>query len=185
MRISTIVDPLAQQLLELRKVSGAQWALRGLGVAGTFAALAASLPEGMGTHVGSVWILLVVLLSVAVQVARPDNDLGLLAPVAIILGLLGLPGLTALHALAVGVLLLVAHAAWAGAALLPAHGTVDASVGRPVARSLLAVLGVGVLLCLPVLALASVDLGPWMILLGAMAVIALLVAVLPMSSARD
>jgi hypothetical protein len=120
-----------------------------------------------------------VLAVAALQAARPDTDIALLAPLAILVALVGQGDLGAGRVLAVGLALLLAHAASSLAATLPVHGRFEGSAWRLAGTGLLAVLvvtGVGALL---VAGLAGVRLGSWTIVLGVLAALALVVVVMP------
>ena len=78
-----------------------------------------------------------------------------------------------------GFALLVAHIAFAIAATAPAHGVQSRSAWSLMGRGAATVLGGSVLASVVVVALIGVDLGPWMIVPGILAVIALFAVVLP------
>ena len=209
MRLSQMMDPVAQRLLELRTVSPSQLLLRGIGVAATVAALLLASPGPLDSNLGSILAAMTVACGLMIQVLRPDSDLGLLSPLAVLLLLAGQGGLggteptvgesagesigasagqsagaaladgALLTAAGVGFALLVAHIAFAIAATAPAHGVQSRSAWSLMGRGAATVLGGSVLASLVVVALIGVDLGPWMIVPGILAVIALFAVVLP------
>lgn len=205
MRLSQLVDPVAQRLLELRTVSASQWLLRGIGVAATVAALRLASPGPLDSNLGSILAAMAVACGLLIQVLRPDSDLGLLSPLAVLLlmatqggqGSTELPaGQSAaesaggsagvaladgavLTAAGVGFTLLIAHLAFAIAATAPAHGVQSRSAWSLLGRGAAMALGGSVLASLVVVALIGVDLGPWMIVPGILAVIGLFAVVLP------
>lgn len=209
MRPSQMMDPVAQRLLELRTVSPSQLLLRGIGVAATVAALLLASPGPLDSNLGSILAAMTVACGLLIQVLRPDSDLGLLSPIAVLLLLAGRGGLggtdptagqsagesvgasagqsagavladgALLTAAGVGFALLVAHIAFAIAATAPAHGVQSRSAWSLMRRGAATVLGGSVLASLVVVALIGVDLGPWMIVPGILAVIALFAVVLP------
>lgn len=217
-RLGQMMDPVAQRVLELRTVSPSQVLLRGIGVAATVAALLLASPGALDSNLGSILAAMAVACGLLIQVLRPDSDLGLLSPIAVLL-LLAAQGGTApnaggragqgaaasagasageslgamaeagagagladgalLTAAGVGFALLVAHIAFAIAATAPAHGVQSRSAWSLMGRGAVMVLGGGVLASLVVVALIGMDLGPWMIVPGILAVIALFAVVLP------
>lgn len=179
MRLGSLVDPVAGRLLELQKVSGTQWLLRLLGAAAMLLALSVTLPGGLIQNFGAVFVLLAVAISLCVQMFRPDSDVGLLAPAVILLVLAGQGDLTALRAAAVGLALLVSHSAYALAATIPVHGVFERSAWRLSGRGLLMVLAASVVAVLLVVVLSGIQFGPWMLVVGALAVLALFYTVLP------
>lgn len=180
MRWGNLLDPVAERLLVLQTVSGTQWLLRSLGAVTTvLALLLAAGTDGLFSHIGTTMLSLLVAAAVLLQLRNPDSDLGLLAPGAIVLTLVWQDDLTMLRAAGVGGLLLLAHSASALAATLPVHGEFSASAWRLAGRALLPVLGVSLLGALLVAVLAGVQLGPWMMVPGSLAVIMLLAVVLP------
>ena len=179
MRLGSLVDPIAGRLLELQKVSGTQWLLRLLGVAAMLLALSVALPGGPAQNAGAMFVMLAVAIALCVQMFRPDSDVGLLAPAVIILALAGQGDLTVLRAAMVGLGLLVSHAAFALAATIPVHGVFDRSAWLLSGRGLLMVLAVSVVAGLVVVVLSGIHLGPWMLVVGVLAVLALFAAVLP------
>lgn len=208
MRLSQLVDPVAQRLLELRTVSASQWLLRGTGVAATVAALLLASPGPLDSNLGSILAAMAVACGLLIQVLRPDSDLGLLSPLAVLLlmatqggpggrggteppagqsaaesagGSVGvaLADGAVLTAAGVGFTLLIAHLAFAIAATAPAHGVQSRSAWSLLGRGAVMVLAGSVLASLVVVALIGVDLGPWMIVPGILAVIGLFAVVLP------
>lgn len=174
------IDALAHRLLELRTISGSHWALRAAGVAGSLLALLLTIgPHGDPAHLATVLLGLAVALALVMQLRTPDSDLGLLAPGAIVLFLSVQADLTLLRAAGVGAALLIAHSAFALAATVPAHGVLTRSAWRLAGRGLLPVAAMSVLAGLLVALLAGVQLGPWTMVLGVLAVIALFAVVLP------
>ncbi|MFC7374111.1 hypothetical protein ACFQS2_08585 [Brachybacterium sp. GCM10030267] len=179
MRLGRMLDPVATLLLGLWTVSGSQWALRATGLIAMAIAVVLTLPGGLFVHIGTVLVTLGVGLSVLVQVVNPDSDIGLLAPLVIILALVGQDELTLVRAAGVGVALLVSHSAFALAATLPAHGVFERSAWSLGGRGFAAVLAVSVVGGVVVLALSGLQFGPWMLVAGVLAVLALLATVLP------
>lgn len=181
MVLHRVIDPIADRLLELRAISPGQWLLRGAGTAGTLGALVAAFtgPQGFTFHLGTLVILLTCLVALTAQWIDPDADLGLLAPVAIVLALLGDPSLTWGMAALIGLLLLLAHVSFALAAVHPAHGVLAADAWGRWGRVLALVLAASVLGGLLVVALAQVQLGAWTVVLATVAAIALWAAVMP------
>jgi hypothetical protein len=181
MRLSSLIDPIADRLLELRTISPLQWGLRGTGTVATVGALLLALagPSLSGMHLGIVLVLFVSLIALIAQWFDPDTDLGMLAPLAVILALLGRGDLTLLVAGATGFLLLIGHVAFAIAAVMPVHGTLERSAMRLAGRALAAVLVVALVACALVALLAQIHLGPWMVALAAPVVVALWIAIMP------
>lgn len=179
MRLGGLVDPIASRLLDLQSVSGTQWVLRLTGIAAMVLALLTTLPTGLFSNVGAGIVSLAVALALIVQFLRPDSDLGLLAPAAIIIALAGQGDLTMLRATGVGFALLLSHAAFALAATIPIHGVFERSAWLLGGRGLLLVLAVSVVGSLVVAALSGIQFGSWMLVLGVLAVIALFATVLP------
>lgn len=179
MRLSSVIDPLAEWLLELRKVSATQWMLRSLGVLATIGAALLANPGGIAATVFAMIAVPSLTVALLVQIFQPDSDIGILAPAAIIASLLGQPELTVMRAALIGIVLLVAHMAWALAATAPAHGVLRADVWALTGRTTLLVLAVAVVAGLLVVLLAGIDLGPWMVVAGVLATVALLVLMLP------
>lgn len=180
MRMGQVVDPVAQRLLELQKVSATQWLLRITGTAATvFALLMLFGVTGLFTHVGTVLITLTVALGLLFQFRNPDTDLGLLAPAGIVLGVLGLGEVSMLRTAGIGLLLLIAHSAFALAATIPVHGVFARSAWLLAGKGLLPVLVLSLLGGLLVAGLSGVQLGPWMMVLGVLAAIGLFITVLP------
>src|SRR5699024_4887315 len=95
--LSGLVDPIAQRLLELQKVSSSQWVLRALGVLAMGAAVALTLPGGPFSGPGSTLLTLLVATGTLIQTVWPDSDVGLIAPLALILVLAGQLDLTVLR----------------------------------------------------------------------------------------
>ncbi|MDN5820291.1 MAG: hypothetical protein L0H74_04960 [Brachybacterium sp.] len=182
MRLGQLLDPLAEHLLELRKVSRTQWLLRALGAVATLLALATALGGfGLFAHFGAALLTGTVAAGLLVQFRSPDSDVGLLAPSAILLSLLGQGELSFLRAAAVGIALLIAHSVFALSATLPVHGVLAPSAWRLTIRALLPVLALSLLGGLVVVVLSQVALGPWMLVIGTVAAIALSLILLPRS----
>ncbi|MGP9538728.1 hypothetical protein ACT3SP_12000 [Brachybacterium sp. AOP43-C2-M15] len=184
MRLRSLVDPIAETLLELKKVSSTQWVLRSAGLLGTVLALLLTFPDGLLAHLGTTTVTGVVAVVLVVQVLRPDSDLGIVGHGIIVLALSGQADLSVPRALGVGLALLLAHAAFALAATIPAHGLLTGSAWRLGGRRLLPVLALIVLASLLVLALARVALGPWMLVPGILAVVMVFVALSPWADSR-
>lgn len=182
MRLGAFIDPIAEFLLGLRRVSATHWLLRLVGIAAMLLALVGTLPSGLFVHIGTGIITLAVMGSLLVQALRPDSDVGLLAPAAIILTLAGQGDLSLLRAAGVGLALLLSHVAFALAATLPAHGVFERSAWILGGRGLLLVLAVSVLAGLLVVALSGVHVGSWMLVIGILGAIGLFVTVMPRST---
>lgn len=182
MRLGAFIDPIAEFLLGLRRVSATHWLLRLMGITAMLLALVGTLPSGLFAHIGTGIITLAVMGSLLVQTLRPDSDVGLLAPAAIILALAGQGDLSLLRAAGVGLALLLSHVAFALAATLPAHGVFERSAWILGGRGLLLVLAVSVLAGLLVVALSGVHVGSWMLVIGILGAIGLFVTVMPRST---
>lgn len=181
MRLGLLIDPIAEFLLGLRRVSGTQWLLRLVGVATMLLALVGTLPGGLFVHIGTGIITLAVAGSLLVQALRPDSDVGLIAPAAIILALAGQGDLSLLRAAGVGLALLLSHVAFALAATIPAHGEFERSAWMLGGRGLLLVLAISIVAGLLVIALSGVQFGAWMLVIGILGAIGLFVTVMPRS----
>lgn len=180
MRLGQILDPLAERLLRLRTVSSTQWQLRLLGAVATLLALVlAADPSELPWRVSTQLLSLVAVIGILLHARRPDSDLGLIAPLSIVVVASLHDGLTMLQAAGVGTALLLAHAAFALAATIPVHGLFGRDAWRLVAGAMLAVLGVSLVASLLIVLVSAVQLGAWMMVVGALAVIGLFVAVLP------
>lgn len=180
MRRAPLLDSIAQGLLELQKISPTQWLLRTLGAVMTVLSLVLIVGiTALFSHFGFVLITLTVALGIILQVRRPDSDLGLLAPTAIVIALLAAGESSMLQAAGVGLLLMLAHSAFALAATIPVHGQFDSGAWRLAAAGLLPVLVLSAVAGVLVVALSTVQLGSWMMVVGALAAIGLFVAVLP------
>ncbi|WP_114855501.1 hypothetical protein [Brachybacterium sp. YJGR34] len=177
--LRTLLDPLADLLLGLRRVSPAQWALRLIGAAGMMLALMGALPMGLFANFLTVLVTLLVGGLLLIQMILPDTDLGIGGPLLVLLALAGQEDLSPLRAGGVGLALLASHAAFALAATTPAHGVLEPAVWRLGLRSLLPVLALAVLGAVVVLAVSGLRLGPWTLVVGILAAIGLFVAVLP------
>lgn len=182
MRAPRMLDPIAERLLDLRRISGTQWALRGLGVVGFAVATLLAMPAGPLANLGTGIVSLLVLVGAFALVLRPDSEIGVLAPIAVLAVLVPQPGLSMGRAALVGVALLVAHAVFALAATIPAHGTLERSAWRLWGRMLLAVIGFSVIAGLVLAMVSLVDLGPWTISVAVLAVLGLVVLLLPRKS---
>src|SRR5699024_376150 len=103
MRRTSLLDSIAQRLLELGRISPTQWLLRTLGAVATLLALLlVSGPASLFSNVGTLFLTLAVAAGVVLHCRRPDSDLGLLAPAAILLALLAADGSSMLQAAGVG-----------------------------------------------------------------------------------
>ncbi|GAA1285350.1 hypothetical protein ACTXON_00860 [Brachybacterium alimentarium] len=179
MRLSALVDPIANLLLDLQKVSRTQWILRLIGVAAMVLALFGALPTGMFANFLAGLVSTLALCALLIQVFRPDTDIGVASPLLIILALLSQSEVSALQALGVGAAMLVSHAAFALAATIPAHGVFEGSAWRLALRAMLPVIALSLIAALVVMALSGIRLGPWMLVVGIAAVISLFLLVLP------
>ncbi|QNN83033.1 hypothetical protein H3H54_04590 [Brachybacterium sp. Z12] len=179
MALRTLIDPIAEPLLSLRQVSGTQWTLRLAGIAGMVLALMGALPQGLFASFMTVLLTLAAGAVTLIQALRPDTGIGVLGPLLVIAALAIQAELSLLRAAAVGLALLLSHAGFALAATLPAHGRFELSAWRLVLRGLLPVVALTAVGAVVVLAAAGTTLGPWMIVLGVLAVIGLLVALMP------
>lgn len=179
MAMASFLDPLASRLLALRTVSPSQWVLRGAGAAASATALLIAAPGPLDAHLGSMLAALTVACAVLVQVWRPDSDVGLLSPLAVVLLLTGHADAGFLTAAGTGLALLLAHMAFAVAATAPAHGALSGSGWALIGRGALVVLAATLVAGAVVAALMGVALGAWMVVPGILAVIALFAVVLP------
>lgn len=181
MRLTSLLDPIADALLALRGISPVQWALRGTGTAATVAAAALALsgPGLAAMHLGVVLVGLVCLTALAAQWLTPDTDLGMLAPTAVVIALAVRADLDVVLAGSTGLLLLAGHASFALAAVMPAHGALDRDALRLALRALTGVLVLTLVGGVLVVLLAQVQLGPWAVVVAAVAVVALWIAVMP------
>src|SRR5699024_11570286 len=105
-----------------------------------------------------VLITLTAALGVLLQCRRPDSDLGLLAPAALLIALLAAGDSSVLQAAGVGLALLLADSAFALAATIPVHGEFDASAWRLAATGLLPVLVLSAVAGVLVVLLSTVQL---------------------------
>ena len=177
--ITTLIDPLAELLLRLRTVSGAQWTLRLAGSGAMLLALWGTLPGGLFAHFPSSLLTVAVGALVIVQAFRPDTEAGPLAPLLLLGALVLQPDLSFPRAAAIGLSLLLAQGAFALAATAPAHGKFERSAWRLAASGMLVVLAVSAVAGLLVVGLSGVRLGSWLLVLGALATVGLMVLVLP------
>lgn len=182
--LNRIADPIAELLLSLRRVSAAQWLLRLAPVLAAVGALAVLYPQGLSANLIGMMVAMIVAVGVLIQTVSPDSDLGLIAPLGLVLGLAARGELSILVALATGSLILVMHVGWSLAAMLPVHGVWTREAWLLAGSSLLGVLAAAITGSLIVMALLGVDLGAWMVVLGAAAAIALFVLLLPRSAPR-
>lgn len=180
MRMGQVVDPVAQRLLELQKVSATQWLLRIIATVVTLLALLMTFGvAGLFAHFGTTLITLIVALGLLFQFRNPDSDLGLLAPAGIVVGVLAQGEVSMLRTAGIGLMLLIAHSVFALAATIPVHGVFGRSAWLLAGKGLLPVLVLSLLGGLLVAGLAGVQLGPWMMVVGVLAAIGLFIAVLP------
>src|SRR5690606_23424334 len=181
MRLTSLLDPIADALLALRGISPVQWALRGTGTAATVAAAALALsgPGLAAMHLGVVLVGLVCLTALAAQWLDPDTDLGMLAPTAVVIALAVRADLDVVLAGSTGLLLLAGHASFALAAVMPAHGALDRDALRLALRALTGVLVLTLVGGVLVVLLAQVQLGPWAVVVAAVAVVVLWIALMP------
>lgn len=179
MRTPRMLDPLAERLLDLRRISATQWALRGLGVVGLAVATVLAMPGGPLANLGTGVVTLVVAVGAFALVLRPDSEVGALAPIAVLAVLVPQPQLSMGRAALVGVALLVAHGLFALAATIPSHGTLERSAWRLWAWTLLVVIGISAAAGLLLAMVSLVELGPWTISIAVLAVLGLVVLLLP------
>lgn len=181
MRVSALLDPVADRLLTLRGITPVQWLLRGTGSAATLAAAALALSgPGLATmHLGVVLVGLTCLIALAAQWIDPDTDLGMLAPLVVVISLAVRTDLPPALAGVSGLLLLIGHACFALAAIMPAHGALDRAALGLALRALAGVLVLTLVGGALVLLLAQVHLGQWAIVAAAFAVVVLWLAVMP------
>lgn len=186
MRAGVLIDPIADRLLELRRIAPVQWGLRGGGTLAVAGALALVLisPSTSGASVGIVLAVLVSAIGLVALWFDPDTDLGVLALLPVVAALFLRGDLTMALAGATGLLLLLGHAAFAIAAVMPVHGTLERAALRLAVRALAGVVVLAVVAGLLVMLLARIQLGPWMIVLGAVAAVALWIAVVPRAPGR-
>ncbi len=78
-------------------------------------------PQGLSANLIGMMVAMIVAVGVLIQtVSPPDSDLGLIAPLGLVLGLAARGELSILVALATGSLILVMHVGgWSLAAMLP------------------------------------------------------------------
>jgi hypothetical protein len=181
------LESIAQLLADLGHVSRPQWALR---LVAALALAAAQLIACAGHPLDGVLPALTsaaVLVGGLIQSIRPDASTGILALAGAVIAACASADPVLLSGVAL--LVLVAHASWSLAAIVPAHGTIGRrAAGRSAlwaaAAALLALAaGLGVLL-----PLAGISTPAWTIVLGILAVIALvalLVVPLGTSPRRD
>lgn len=174
----SLIDSLAERILDLRTVSASQWLLRLVPLVALAAGLFAVFPAGPLAGFLGTLVALVLGGAALVQVVVPDSDVGLLAGAALLVALVPQGDLTAWRALAVGVALLIAHVGWSLAAMLPAHGVFSASAWTLAGRAVLVVLLLTAAGAAVVLTLGTAQFGPWMVVPGALAVIALVAGLL-------
>jgi len=181
MRVSNLLDPIADRLLALRGITPGQWALRGIGTAATLSAAALALSgSGLTTmHLGVVLVFLACLVALAAQWIEPDADLGILAPLTVVLALLVRDDLGFLLAGCTGLLLLAGHSSFALAAVMPAHGALTRPALLLALRALAGVLALTLVGGVLVVLLAQVHLGPWTMVVAAVAAVLLWVVVMP------
>ncbi|AXK44420.1 hypothetical protein [Brachybacterium saurashtrense] len=180
MRTPDLLDPIARRLLALRTVGRSQWLLRGLGTGATLLALVLTVgPTALLAHSGAVLLALVVGVGLLAQCLRPDTDLGLVPPVALLIALVAQGDTPMLRAGGIGLALLLGHAAFALAATIPVHGELAPSAWRLAARGLVPVLALSAVAAGLVVLLSGVHLGAWMMVIGVLAAIVLFLTVLP------
>ncbi|MGY5764055.1 hypothetical protein ACXET9_02490 [Brachybacterium sp. DNPG3] len=181
--LNRLADPIAEAALGLRRVSAAQWLLRLAPILAAAGAQAVLYPQGIVTNLFGMLVTLAVAVGVLIATFSPDSDLALIAPLALVLGLALRGELTVLVALATGALILVMHVGWALAAMTPAHGELTREAWLLAGSALLQVLAAAIIGAVVVLALLGVDLGTWMLVLGAAAAIGLVALLLPRAPA--
>ena len=114
-----------------------------------------------------------------IQALRPDTGIGVLGPLLVIAALAIQAELPCCVRQRWVWRCFSSHAGFALAATLPAHGRFELSAWRLALRGLLPVVALTAVGAVVVLAAAGTTLGPWMIVLGVLAVIGLLVALMP------
>lgn len=184
MRRFTFIDPIAELLLGMRRVSPSHWTLRLLGAAGALGALVLATDAGLFASLLTGVVTCAVLVALLGQLLNPDSALGIIVPLSIIIGLAALPDLSVIRAAAAGLALLVSHAAFALAATLPAHGEIDRSAWSLWLRTLVPVLPLTLVFSLTAFVLAGFRLGPWMLVVGTVSVVVLLAVLLPRQRIR-
>lgn len=181
MRVSNLLDPVADRLLALRGITPVQWTLRMIGTAATLSAamLALSGPGLTTMHLGAVQVVLACLVALAAQWIEPDADLGILAPLTVVVALLVRSDLGFVLAGCTGLLLLAGHASFALAAVMPAHGALTRAALLLSLRALGGVLALTLVGGVLVALLAQVHLGPWTMVAAAVAAVLLWIVVMP------
>ncbi|MCG7310593.1 hypothetical protein [Brachybacterium sp. ACRRE] len=170
------LESIAQLLADLGHVSRAQWALRLLAA---LSLVAAQLLACAGHPLDGVLPALTsaaVLVGGLVQTLRPDSSMGTLALAGAVVAACASADVTVLAGVAV--LVLVTHVCWSLTAMVPAHGTIGrralTTTVRWAAAAVLLALAAGLGVVLP---LAGASTPAWTMVLGILALIAL-VAVL-------
>lgn len=174
------VDAIAEIIVAIGLTSPSQWLLRGLAAVAVAVALLLAFPDGpfYGIVAGTVSVLVIIVT--LVMTVEPDSDMGTAVPIAIILGsALGREPAWG-PMVATGLALLVAHLSWAYAATMPAHGRLAPGAARLMARGALLSLLVAAAAIGLVWLLSLVQVGTWAVLLGAVALVALFVLIVPL-----
>lgn len=177
------LEDLAAALARLRLTSPGQAVLR---LAAAIAVLGAMALVLVPAHAPATLTLLLVLAVLALllrQTIAPDSSAGLVIVLLIGASVWAGPSLGIPRAIALGLLLFLAHAAWTIAALAPAHARLRPAALRralpPQAASLLLAVGLGLLVVAPLSALhvgsAATALGG----IGCLVLLVLLVARAP------
>lgn len=171
------LESIAQLLADLGHVSRAQWSLRLLAA---LSLVAAQLLACGGRPLDGVLAALTsaaVLVGGLVQSIRPDASIGTLALAGAVVAACASADVPVLGGVAV--LVLVTHACWSLAAMVPAHGTIGrralTTTVRWAAAAALLALAAGLAVVLP---LAGTSTPAWTIVLGILAVIALVALLL-------
>lgn len=180
----SLVESLAQMLVDLGHVSRSQWALRLLAVVALAAAQLVATGGGLFSALLPGVTSLAVIVFGLLQSLRPDGPWGLPALAAPVLAAAGTaPGGAGVLAL-IGCLLLLAHACWSTAAMVPAHGVITRGAALRCAAWAGAAVLLGGGLWLLVLPLAGARTPEWTLVLGTLALIVLVLVLVPRGTPR-
>lgn len=174
------VDAIASQLGRLTEVSASQWLLRGPAAAAVIGALLLLVPGGPFVGMVETSVSLLVLVLLLAQSLDPDSDAGWVLFVALALLAAVLPDQGAVSLALAGLLLLVAHMAWAWAATVPVHGRVGRSAWRLWGRTAVPVMIASIAAGAVVLGIGLITLPSWIVLVGTIALVALVVVLTPL-----
>lgn len=158
--------------------------LRAIGALSVLACLLLAFPLGPLHGLGPTLITIALALLVAAMTVRPDADLGLMVPVTLAIGWALAPAPAPWRAVLAGVCLLAAHMAWAAAATIAGHGTMDRAAAALLARRAGIVLGATAVLAPLVVLVAGMHVGTWAVILGVGGAVGLFVAMTPLDPRR-